>query len=379
MGREVAENRSAPRAVTRVLAPAAQGLRAATRPNKRHRAGTILALVALAAGNGTPAGGFLGLGEHAGTAGRTPTAGRARQAMQARDAAGAPPACARRPRATCERRAGAASSPRRSSWRLACTGHTGTGARSRGGSCEPGPAAGRPGGKGTRRRSARPTGCGPRLAPCAPCPATASGPRFPPCAGAFGPCAGGPARGTCCPWTAGPSRPACRGAREARGAPARALPKLPARRGGHSQVHVRGEASRAPDAHPRRAREGGAARHDHKEGEKERGQGPEGKHVAFATNMPSADPDAPCPRRWGTGIGHRTPRQTRMRTSSRDESARTFCFVVSPMARNARAMMRPGRRAGGDGRKIPMTPPRIIIVLEACEGPGIRPPRKPPP
>jgi len=57
----VAENRSAPRAVTRVLAPAAQGLRAATRPNKRRRAGTFLALVALAAGSGATTGGCLEL------------------------------------------------------------------------------------------------------------------------------------------------------------------------------------------------------------------------------------------------------------------------------------------------------------------------------
>jgi len=86
MGKEMAENSSAPRAVARAVATAAQGLRAATRPNKKYRAGTILVLVALAANNGTPAGGFPGLGEHAGAAGRMPTAGRARQAMQARDA-----------------------------------------------------------------------------------------------------------------------------------------------------------------------------------------------------------------------------------------------------------------------------------------------------
>jgi len=80
------ENSSAPRAVARAVATAAQGLRTATRPNRKYGAGTILVLVALAASNGTPAGGFPGLGEYAGTAGRMPTAGRARQAMQARDA-----------------------------------------------------------------------------------------------------------------------------------------------------------------------------------------------------------------------------------------------------------------------------------------------------
>jgi len=89
MGKEMAENSSALRAVTRVLAPAAQGLRTATRPNKKYTAGTILVLVALAASNGTSTVGFLGLGEYAEIAGRMPTAGRARQAMQTCDAAGA--------------------------------------------------------------------------------------------------------------------------------------------------------------------------------------------------------------------------------------------------------------------------------------------------
>jgi len=112
---------------------------------------------------------------------------------------------------------------------------------------------------------------------------------------------------------------------------------------------------------------------------KKEGKRPEGKHVAFATNMLSADPDAPCPRRWGIEIGYKMPRQTRMRTSSRDENVRIFCFVVSLMVHNAWTMMHLDRRAGGDGRKIPMTPLKIIIILEACEELGIRPPRKPPP
>jgi len=112
---------------------------------------------------------------------------------------------------------------------------------------------------------------------------------------------------------------------------------------------------------------------------KKEGKRPEGKHVAFATNMPSADPDAPYPRRWRTGIGYKMPRQTRMRTQGRDENVRAFCFVVSLMVHNAWTMMHSDRRAGGDGRKILMTPLKIIIVLEACEELGIRPPRKPPP
>jgi len=365
VGREMAENRSAPRAVTRVLAPAAQGLRAATRPNKRHRAGTILALVALAAGNGTSTGGFLGLGEYAGTAGRMPTAEWARQAMQARDAAGA----LRHLRASAARHL--RTLRRRGELPAEIVVALGMHGIHRYGRALPGwLVRARPGRGSTRRERHMTAQCAANRMWAAPGAVRA----------VPGDSIDTGEQKSLGVYSLAHGRPLdhCLG-RVARGAPARALPKLPARRGGHSQVHVRGEAGRAPDAHPRRAREGGAARHDHKEGEKERGQGPEGKHVAFATNMPSANPDAPCPRRWGTGIGHRTPRQARMRTSGRDESARTFCFVVSPMARNARAMMRPGRRAGGDGRKIPMTPPRIIIVLEACEGPGIRPPRKPPP
>jgi len=72
-------------------------------------------------------------------------------------------------------------------------------------------------------------------------------------------------------------------------------------------------------------------------------------------------------------------RQTRMRTPGRDENARVFCFAVSPVVHNAWTMMRSDRRARGDCRRIPRAAFRILLVLEACDGPGIRPPRKPPP
>jgi len=62
LGQEMAKNRSALGAAARAVAPVAQGLRAATRPNKNHGAGTIPALIVLAAGNGTPTRGILGLG-----------------------------------------------------------------------------------------------------------------------------------------------------------------------------------------------------------------------------------------------------------------------------------------------------------------------------
>jgi len=65
--------------------------------------------------------------------------------------------------------------------------------------------------------------------------------------------------------------------RAARGALARAVPKLAPRRGGAAQVRRGKGGARAPDAHPRRAREGGAVHDDHKEEEKERGEGAGGE------------------------------------------------------------------------------------------------------
>jgi len=62
---------------------------------------------------------------------------------------------------------------------------------------------------------------------------------------------------------------------------------------------------------------------------------------------------------------------------------RIFCFVLSLMVHNAWTMMHSDRRARGDGRRIPRAAFKILLVLEACGGPGIqawrRPPRKPPP
>jgi len=114
---------------------------------------------------------------------------------------------------------------------------------------------------------------------------------------------------------------------------------------------------------------------------KSEGRGPEGKHIAFATNMPSVDPDEPCPRRWGIEIGYKLPRHTRMRTPGRSESVRIFCFVMSLMVHNAWTMLHPGRRAAGDSRRIPATSLKFLIMLGVCNvfgvQPRLRPPRKP--
>ena len=116
---------------------------------------------------------------------------------------------------------------------------------------------------------------------------------------------------------------------------------------------------------------------------KREGDGPEGKYIAFASNNPSLDPDAPCPRRWGIEINYKMPRQTRMRTPGRDEHVRIFCFVVSLMGHNARVMLHSDRRAGGDGRRIPKMTLSSLTLLEFCLEYGVRPwlqpPRKPPP
>lgn len=108
-------------------------------------------------------------------------------------------------------------------------------------------------------------------------------------------------------------------------------------------------------------------------------RGPQARHIGFAVNMPSAGPGALCPRRRGTGIGHKVPRQARLRTPGRGENARIFCVAAPPLAHNARtaALGQEG------GRRIPATLPKMITVLEACRGIRVlarqRPPRKPPP
>ncbi len=116
---------------------------------------------------------------------------------------------------------------------------------------------------------------------------------------------------------------------------------------------------------------------------KRRGRGPEGAHIAFATNMPSVDPDEPCPRRWGIENGCKLLKQTRMRTPGRDGNVRAFCLVVSLVVHNAWAMLHPGRGAAGDSWRIPAKSLMFLIVLGACNEfgiqPRLRPPRKPPP
>ena len=90
---------------------------------------------------------------------------------------------------------------------------------------------------------------------------------------------------------------------------------------------------------------------------KREGDGPEGMHIAFASNSPSLDPDALYPRWWGIEISYKIPRQTRMRTPGRDEHVRIFCFVVSlmvhnawTMVHNAWTMVHSDRGAGGSRR-----------------------------
>jgi len=140
--REMAKDGGAPGSVKRAIAPVTNGLGTSTRPNRAYRHATILALVALAASNGTSAGGCLGPRECASVVGRVPTAEWARVALRTCDADGAP-------RHLRTPRIGAARSPRRSSWRLTCTAYAGTGARCPGGWCTRGPTTGRLGGKCT--------------------------------------------------------------------------------------------------------------------------------------------------------------------------------------------------------------------------------------
>jgi len=72
------------------IAPAARGLRFATRHNRPSGEATFLALAAPAAGSGATAGGCPGPRGLAAAAGRVPTAGRARVAVRTRGAGVAP-------------------------------------------------------------------------------------------------------------------------------------------------------------------------------------------------------------------------------------------------------------------------------------------------
>jgi len=116
---------------------------------------------------------------------------------------------------------------------------------------------------------------------------------------------------------------------------------------------------------------------------KPEGESTEEGHVAFAAGGSSLDAGSLYPRRWGIEIGHRMARQARIRTPGRDERVRIFCFVLSLIVHNAWTMTHPGRRSRGDARRIPLAASRILLVLEACDRPGIkawrRPQRKPPP
>ena len=86
MARDMAGNGSSLASVKRAIAPATRGLRTATRHNKKYGPGTILALIALAASSGASAGGCLELREYAEVVGSVPTGEWARRVIQARDA-----------------------------------------------------------------------------------------------------------------------------------------------------------------------------------------------------------------------------------------------------------------------------------------------------
>jgi len=134
---------------------------------------------------------------------------------------------------------------------------------------------------------------------------------------------------------------------------------------------------------PRPAREGGAARDGRRENAQAGGENPEETHISFAAGGPPFDAGSPCPRRWRIEIAHKMERQTEIRTPGCDERVRIFCLVLSLMAHNAWTMMRPDRRARGDGRRVPAASLKTIILLEVCTELGVRPllrlPRKPSP
>jgi len=110
---------------------------------------------------------------------------------------------------------------------------------------------------------------------------------------------------------------------------------------------------------------------------------PEETHVTFAADGLSFDVESPYPRRRGIEIGYKMVKQARMRTPGRDEGSKVFCFVASPVARNAWTTLHPGRRAAGDGLRVPMASPRTTVLPWVCADLGARPrmrtPRAPPP
>jgi len=336
MGKEMAENSSALRAVTRVLAPAAQGLRTATRPNKKYTAGTILVLVALAASNGTSVSGCLELREYASVVGRVPTAEWARVALRTCDAGVALRhlrASATRHLRTLRRRGEIPAQvvvafdmhgihrhgravPR---WLVRARSDRGPARREKymtaqcvtnGMWAAPGAVRVMPGDSVEvmfstvymRVRAVCARAC------VRPVLLMDRG-HF--TAGVLGRLAWHRVR-----WPV-----PCPNSRRV----SAALRDFTAgRRGAVSKMRISdGRGREAPYTMIIRKRK------------KRKGRGPEGAHIAFATNMPSADPDEPCPRRWGIENGYKLLKQTRMRTPGRDENVRIFCFVASLMVHNA--------------------------------------------
>jgi len=384
MARDMAEDRGAPRSVKRAIAPAARGLRFATRHNRLFEEATFLALVALAAGSGSTTGGCPGLRGLASAAGRVPTAGRARVAMRTCDAGAAlralRPSAARQLRALRRRgeipaeivvALGMRGMPRHGrtalGWLVRGRREGGAPGRERHTAAQcaanrmwaaPGAVRVTPGDGvevafSTVYRRVR-----------AVCRRAGVGPALPVDREFFTTGVIGRPGGTGVRWAMlCPNRP--RVARPLRGHAARRRRRVsePGIPGGRGRV--------APHAMA-------IARRRNPEGES-----PEETHVAFAVSGPSFDAGSLYQRRWGIEIGHRMARQTRIRTPGRDERVRIFCLVLSLMAHNAWTMMHSDRRARGDSRRIPRAAFKILLVLEACGGPGIqawrRPPRKPPP
>jgi len=384
MARDMAEDRGALRSVKRAIAPAARGLRFATRHNRLFEEATFLALVALAAGSGSTTGGCPGLRGLAAAAGRVPTAEWARVAMRTCDAGAALRAlrssAARQLRALRRRgeipaeivvALGMHGIPRYGrtalGWLVRGRREGGTSRREKYMTAQcvtnrmwvtPGAVRVMPGDSvevafSTVYRRVR-----------AVCRRAGVGPVLLMDREFFTTGVIGRPGGTGVRWAMlCPNRPRV----------AKALREYAARR--RRRVSEPG----ISDGRGRVAPHAMAiARRRNPEGES-----PEETYIAFAVSGPSFDVESLYPRRWGIEIGYKMARQTRIRTSSRDERVRIFCFVLSLMVHNAWTMMHSDRRARGDSRRIPRAASRILLVLEACGELGIqawrRPPRKPPP
>ncbi|MDD9808297.1 MAG: hypothetical protein OXU25_00500 [Thaumarchaeota archaeon] len=68
-------------------------------------------------------------------------------------------------------------------------------------------------------------------------------------------------------------------------------------------------------------------------------------------------------------------------TRESTQTTRDMAGNSGSMAHSVQAMLRSNRRVGGDGRRIPMTAPKMPTLLESCHEYGVqtwlRPTRKP--